>query len=190
VTQACAGLQTLRNVGEAVTPKDSASLLAKHLRYANGWLELGNLDEAALELEEIPPELKLNQCVLVFRCKLYHAAKQWDMLADVAKFLAEAIPTEPGYWLEWAYGARRAQSIEVAETIMRRGLALHPKCALISFNLACYAAQQGRIKEVPDLLYTAIVLDHSLQHAGVIDLDLEPYWASIKPGFVNLDEGS
>jgi hypothetical protein len=60
----------------------------------------------------------------------------------------------------------------------------------ISFNLSCYAAQQGRIKEVPDLLYTAIVLDHSLQHAGVIDLDLEPYWASIKPGFVNLDEGS
>ncbi|MDP2324117.1 MAG: hypothetical protein Q8N51_08815, partial [Gammaproteobacteria bacterium] len=124
-----------------MNPKEATYLLEKHLRYANGWLELGKLDEAALELEEIPAELKLDRRVLDFRCTLYREAAHWDLLADVAKVLAEAIPTEPQYWLDWAFGARRINSVAVAESILRRALVLHPKCALIHFNLACYTAQ-------------------------------------------------
>jgi predicted Zn-dependent protease len=165
-----------------VTPKEEKQILAKHLSYARGWLELGKVDEAALELEEAPAGLKLDPSLLSFRCELYFAAQQWDMLATIAKHLVGVEPLEPWHWLNWAYGTRRHESIEAAERILLRAAEEHPKSATIHFNLACYAAQQGRFAETSELLGRAITLNAKFKETAADDPDLAPYWASLKTG--------
>ena len=50
------------------------------LRAAEGYLELGMLDEAALEIEKLPFELQDTRDVWALRCRIYEKAEQWDAL--------------------------------------------------------------------------------------------------------------
>lgn len=161
-------------------PAEEKQKLEKHLSYARGWLALGKIDEAALELEEVPHALKLDASLLSVRCELYFAAQQWDMLASIAKHLVGVEPLEPWHWLNWAYGVRRSESIAAAERILLRAQEEHPKSATIHFNLACYAAQQGRFAETAELLGRATALNAEFKKIADEDPDLAPYWASLK----------
>lgn len=165
-----------------MTAKEERQLLERHVSYARGWIALSNVEEAALELEEVPPSLKLDPLLLSCRCELYFVAQQWDLLAATAKHLVGVEPLEPWHWLNWAYGVRRSDSIAAAERILLRAQEEFPNSATIHFNLACYAAQQGRISEVAALLHKATSLDTKYQQRSLDDPDLEPYWASLKSG--------
>ena len=48
-----------------------------HLEAAQGWLELGNHQEAFDELEEIEPELRGHPDVLELRWYIYQRAEKW-----------------------------------------------------------------------------------------------------------------
>jgi hypothetical protein len=50
-------------------------------------------------------------------------------MAVVAQKLAEWNPNEPGYFIDWAYATRRAESIHLAHAILTRGAELHPDTA-------------------------------------------------------------
>jgi hypothetical protein len=89
------------------------------------------LDDAALALEEIEPEDRTRTEVLGARVALYITAKKWDMAAAVASHLVKV----------------------EAEAILLRAQAMHPKAAMIAFNLACYAQQPDRMPtERPTLI--------------------------------------
>ena len=60
---------------------------SRKLEYAQGWLELGRLNEAADELESIEGKDRMSTPVLLVRCELYMAAKQWDMVDAMAKVI-------------------------------------------------------------------------------------------------------
>ena len=57
-----------------------------------------------------------------------------------------------GWWISLAYALRRTESIEKAEAILLRAQAIHPKVAMIAFNLACYASVTGRMEEAKERL--------------------------------------
>jgi hypothetical protein len=72
------------------------------------------------------------------------------MLDDAALALEEIAPEDrrfdPGtasWWISLAYAVRRTESVERAEAILLRAQAMHPKVAMIAFNLACYASVAG-----------------------------------------------
>ena len=46
-----------------------------------------------------------------------------------------------------SYALRRTESVEEAEVILLRAQAIHPKVAMIAFNLAWYASVTGRMEE-------------------------------------------
>ena len=69
------------------------------------------------------------------------------MAAAVARHLVKVGPGNPGAWINLAYSARRAESIQQAEPILLKACALHAKSALIAFNLACYASVMDKIEE-------------------------------------------
>ena len=60
-----------------------------------------------------------------------------------------------------AYSVRRTESVEKAEAILLRAQAIHPKVAMIAFNLACYASVAGRMEEAKERLRRAILERHS-----------------------------
>ena len=148
----------------------------RHVLASSGYLELGMFDDAALVLEEIAPEDKTRNEVLGARVNLYMAAKKWDMVAAVASHLVKVDPQTAGWWISLAYALRRTESIEKAEAILLRAQAIHPKVAMIAFNLACYASVTGRMEEAKERLRHAIDLDKDIRKLALDDEDLKPLW--------------
>jgi Flp pilus assembly protein TadD len=148
----------------------------RHVLASSGYLELGMFDDAAMVLEEIAPEDKNRNEVLGARINLYIAAKKWDMAAAVASHLVKVDPETAGWWISLAYALRRTESIEKAEAILLRAQAIHPKVAMIAFNLACYASVAGRMEEAKGRLRHAIDLDKDIRGLAIDDEDLKPLW--------------
>ena len=127
-------------------------------------------------LEEIAPEDKNRNEVLGARVVLYMAAKKWDMAAAVASHLVKVEPENEAWWISLAYSVRRTESVEKAEAILLRAQAIHPKVAMIAFNLACYASVTGRMEEAKERLRHAIELDKDIRGLALDDEDLKPLW--------------
>ena len=160
-------------------PRVSDSLKSdwqKHVLASSGYLELGMFDDAAMVLEEIEPEDKTRTEVLGARVNLYMAAKKWDMAAAVASHLVKVDPENEAWWINLAYSVRRSEGIEQAEAILLRAQAIHPKIAIIAFNLACYASVTGRMEEAKQRLRLAIDLDKDVRRLAIDDEDLRPLW--------------
>ena len=60
--------------------------------------------------------------------------------------------------------------------ILLRAQAIHPKIAMIAFNLACYASVTGRMEEAKERLRHAIELDKDIRGLALDDEDLKPLW--------------
>ena len=75
-----------------------------------------------------------------------------------------------------AHAVRRTESIEKAEAILLRAQAIHPKVAVIAFNLACYASVTGRMEEAKARLWHTIDLDKDVRNLAIDDQDLKPLW--------------
>jgi Flp pilus assembly protein TadD len=133
-------------------------------------------DDAALVLEEIAPEDKNRNEVLGARVSLYMVARKWDMAAAVASHLVKVEPQTAGWWISLAYAVRRTESVEKAEAILLRAQAIHPKVAMIAFNLACYASVTGRMEDAKERLRHAIELEKDIRGLALDDKDLEPLW--------------
>ena len=95
------------------------------------------------------------------------AAKKWDMAAAVASHLVKVEPETAGWWMSLAYALRRTESIEKAKAILLRAQAIHPKVAMIAFNLACYASVTGRMEEAKERLRHAIELDKDIRRLAL-----------------------
>ena len=127
---------------------------------------LGLFEEANAELEEIDPFCRHLPEVLLARLAIYHGLKKWDLLAVVAKKLAEWNPKEPGFFVELAYATRRAESIHAAHAILTRAASLHPTDPTIQFNLACYEAQMGSLDRAKAHLKRATEIDAKFRVDG------------------------
>jgi len=151
----------------------------RQLQEAQGYIELGLLDEAADALEEIIPEKKTHPEVMATRAILYRKAQNWPLLEVVARSLVKTQPGVVAWWVDWAFATRRAMSIKEAEEILIRALNVHPRGAILHFNLGCYACQSGRIEEAKSRIAEAVRLDKAFQIAALDDPDLEPMWQDL-----------
>jgi Flp pilus assembly protein TadD len=68
----------------------------------------------------------------------------------------------------------RRESVEKAEAILLQAQAIHPRVAMIAFNLACYASVTGRMQEAKERLRQAIQLDKDIRGLASHDEDLKP----------------
>ena len=103
---------------EFLIPCDSMPLEGPdqlHLRAAAGYRELEIFWKPSAELEKIDPLCRHLPEVLAARLAVYHGLKKWDLLAVVAKRLAEWNPEELGFFVEVAYATRRADSIRAVQ---------------------------------------------------------------------------
>ena len=85
-------------------------------------------------------------------------------------------PENEARWISLAYSVRRSEGVEKAEAILLRAQAIHPKIAMIAFNLACYASVSGRMEEAKERLRNAIDLDKDVRILALDDEDLRPLW--------------
>ena len=98
------------------------------------------------------------------------------MATAVASHLVKVEPENEAWWINLAYSVRRSAGIEQAEAILLRAQAIHPKVAMIAFNLACYASVAGRFEEAKERLKRVVGLNRQLQKLAINDGDLRPLW--------------
>jgi Tfp pilus assembly protein PilF len=152
----------------------------RHLQAAVGYLELGMVEDAANEVECIPPDQKNSSEVLGVRLEIYRAAEKWTLMEVVARELWKRHQDEPVYWNDLAWATRRAVSIESANDILMDAVKKFPRDALTHFNLGCYACQMGELKLAKEWVRQAIDYDAKFKLIALDDADLEPLWDSFK----------
>ena len=151
----------------------------RHITAASGYLDLGLLDDAANELEEIAFDLKTRPEVIGLRVEIFRAAKRWDAMAMTATQMTRLLPADPKSWLALAFATRRADSLEAARAVLLEAEQRHPDLPLVKFNLACFDCQLGDLASAKQRLSEAFQRDKSLRLAALEDPDLEPLWASL-----------
>ncbi len=142
------------------------------LAHVRGYLGLGMIEDASTELDQVPPEMAQETEVLSLRALVLQEQAKWPPLVAIASQLVSRQPSEPGWWVTWAYATRRSQSLAAAEAILIEGERKHPDEATIQFNLGCYACQRGDLIEARRRVDRAIALDKSFREAAATDPDL------------------
>ena len=162
-----------------LSPPDSHHLLA-----AAGWLELGNPQEALLELNRIAPALTDNFFVLEMAWALHATQNNWVEALPIALRLVELHPDESTSWLHYAYALRRAPegSVEKAWQALFPAAEKFPDESTIPFNLACYACQLGEFDNARMWLQKAMKTGGAKEIRGraLQDEDLRKLWPEIQ----------
>lgn len=146
----------------------------RRLSYAEGYLMLGLVNQAAEELAGVPAEAADALPVLKMRLGLELARAAWVEAAELARHLCEREPRDAGHWIQRAYATRRGDGLVAAREILWRGLTLHPREATIHFNLACYEAQLGHLDIARAYLASSVRLDPDFENLARTDTDLAP----------------
>ncbi|MEY2409223.1 MAG: hypothetical protein QOF48_1893 [Verrucomicrobiota bacterium] len=149
-----------------------------------GWLELGNHVEAGEELSRVTPVNLVHPDVLELRWAVCAEGQSWNAAAEVAESLVGVAPERASGWVQHAYSVRRMRGggLEQAEKLLLSAFNKFPKDSVIPYNLACYAAQQGRLDEARDWFWKAVDRDGGLpemRERALADKDLEPLWTWI-----------
>jgi tetratricopeptide (TPR) repeat protein len=158
-----------------VTPRDH-----HHLRAAQGWLELGNWLEANAELENITPQQRAHPDVLRLRVDIYAAAKKWDYVVEVASALSRMIPDDSFGHIRLAFALHELKRTREAYDVLLPTVDKFPGEWTISYNLACYCAQLGRLEECQQWFKQAMAMDEdTVKRVAIDDPDLKPLWDSL-----------
>ena len=148
------------------------TILDRTLLEAEGYLELGMLDESVRTLAALPPSAQSRKEVLELRLALHMTAADWPTAVEIAACLVELEPSEPGWWVNFAYCVRRARSLAEAEAILLRAVELHPENVTIHYNLSCYACVTGRLELAKERVARARVLGTDVDQMAMQDNDL------------------
>ena len=156
-----------------------------HLRAAIGWMELGNHVEAGEEIARIGPEFVEHPEVLDVRWAICAAGRSWDAALSVAEILVRVAPERSSGWVHRAYALRRVRhgGLQLAWAALRPAFEKFPKEEVIPYNLACYAAQSGRLDSAWDWLHKAMEAAGDvkvIKERAMQDSDLQPLWDRIR----------
>ena len=164
-----------------MNPLDNSDI--HHLRAAEGWFELGDVEEALRELENISPSEKNHPVVLEMRFQILAKKGEWDACRDIARLITQQLPNFAGGWLHLAYAARRATggSEQAAFDILQPVSERFPDEPTIPYNLACYVCQLGNLPEARKWLKRAFAIGgrKEMKLMALNDADLKPLWEEI-----------
>ena len=97
---------------KALQPPDS-----HHLKAAQGWLELGNHNEANEELKQIRLEWRFHPEVLLARFEIYARCGQWDFAYTIAHGMVALVPCEATGWIKRSVALHKLRRAMVPEAL-------------------------------------------------------------------------
>jgi Flp pilus assembly protein TadD len=173
------------NLSPDPTPESLSPPDTHHLRAAIGWLELGNHLEAGEEIARIAPAMLEHPDVLEVRWMVCAAGGSWEAAGGVAERLVSVAPNRSSGWVHRAYALRRAEGggLPMAWAALRPAFEKFPGEDIIPYNLACYAAQLGRLDEAWEWLHKAMEAAKDIKRIkerALADADLGPLWERLR----------
>jgi tetratricopeptide (TPR) repeat protein len=150
---------------------------ARHVRYAEGYVTLGLLNEASDELEAIDFADRFLPTVLAARVDLHMEAKHWDIVIGVGRELTSRAPDLERGWIGWAYALRELGRIAEAKAVLLEADPRHgANSATLNYNLACYHCLLGEMAEARTRLSIACKMHPDFKKDAIDDRDLERMW--------------
>jgi len=147
------------------------------LEAAEGYIELGMLDEAVSELRSIPAEERMGVGGLTVLLDLYRARGEWSMMETVALLLLEADSGNVERWIDVAISKRLGGKIEKARQFLLETAEFFPRTALVHYHLACVECQLGNIADAKEHLAISKDLCLVCRVMALTDeTDLRPLW--------------
>lgn len=156
---------------QPLQPPDSFYLSA-----AEGWLELGNHQEALRELAGLAPNFWEHPQVLEVRWNIHAQAGAWELAVKIARQLTEILPQHAPGWLHHAFSLHEMKQTQAAWDSLLPVVGRFPKDGLMRYNLACYACQLGDFTSAMSWLAEAIQLlgKKAVREMALTDSDLKP----------------
>jgi hypothetical protein len=155
-----------------------------YLSAATGWLGLGNLAEAKLELTRISSGQQNHPDVLEVRWAICAHEESWEEGLVIARAEMDSAPNRSSGWLHQAYALRRIPdgSVKKAWEALLPAFDKFPKEPFISYNLSCYACQMQQLEAARVWLKRALFIGgkDKMKQRALEDPDLKPLWEEIK----------
>ncbi|HWF19033.1 MAG TPA: tetratricopeptide repeat protein [Verrucomicrobiae bacterium] len=153
-----------------------------HVNAAQGWLGLGNANEANAELDKIPDALQSHPDVLELRWQVYANARKWQQCVEVGARLVELAPRKPQGWIHRSYALHELKQTRDALEALLPAVTLFPKEWLIQYNLACYCCRLDEPERALQFLRQAFKLGDAkeVKPMALTDPDLREVWKKIE----------
>ncbi len=147
----------------------------KHLRYSNGYRQLGMFRDALEELDKISGEFQTSKSLKLQRLAIHTDALEWDKVAEASRDLAAEYPEDVEWRIQWAYALRRSESLLAAQKILSEALGQFPGEACLHYNLGCYACLDGDLDSAKQWVRKALSLDREghFRKLALVDEDLQ-----------------
>ena len=162
-----------------------------HLNAAEGWLGLGNFQEARGELKRISAAFSDHPDVLEVRFLMNAVLRRWDPALNIARVLTRVAPERLTGWVATANALHGLNQTQRAMNTLVSVSNRFPDNSTVPYNLACYSARLGKVGEACDWLKRALRIDGSkeLKLMALRDPDLSLIWENVDTIDVLMGEG-
>lgn len=145
-----------------------------------GYLDLKMWDEADAELEALPNEYKTRPEVLSARLELLMAMARSEAGAILAQSLTKLWPDHNEFYIRTAFCLHELKRTVDAKAVLLNGPKSLQEEAIYFYNMACYEAQLGNIKEAKRYLSVSFKMRKQFKAEALEDPDLAPVWSGIE----------
>jgi tetratricopeptide (TPR) repeat protein len=147
---------------------------ARIITAAQGYSELGMVEEALEELDRLPPSIQCRPDILEVRVVVEMQAKRWERSLELARQLCVAAPETAGGFIHAAFCLHELGRTSEARAILLAGPESLQEEATYHYNLACYECALGNLESARAHLERSISLDGKLREFAKRDEDLAP----------------
>ena len=117
------------------------------IRAAQGYLEIGMVEDALMELESLPESEQMSNESLSVYVEIFRETGEWERMEKTAQLLCETDKQNVKSWLDCAFARYHLDSVESARATLLAATKRFPNEALLLYQLACCECQLGDIAE-------------------------------------------
>lgn len=151
----------------------------KVLLAAQGYFELGMMDDALSELESLPRALQSRLDVLQMRLCACMRIHRWDDALRASEDLCQLQPDEAMGYIHAAFCLHELGRTSEARDMLLAGPTALLRDATYYYNLGCYDAALGNIESAQTHLQASFKLDRKFREYAKTDPDLKSVWATL-----------
>jgi tetratricopeptide (TPR) repeat protein len=159
-----------------VNPPDPA--FERTMQAAEGFFQLGMLQDAWNELEELQPTWRHFSQVALLRVHVLNNLERWEEAATIGRGALRDYPQFGPLYLATAHALRHCQDAAAAKAVIMEGESVLKDEAIFYWMLACYDCQMGNLGDARAELRIALELDNSMPLGALENADLVPLWES------------
>ena len=150
--------------------------MINHAEIARGFFELGMIEDAFAELENLGEEAADMMEVIRLKADMLIEQKRWNEAFQMSQRLCESEPRGVQGYIHAAYCLHEMERTSDACDLLLAGPLHLREEPIWLYNLGCYHTVIGKHEEAVDYLEKSFLLDPTLRETAKSDPDLEPLW--------------